>query len=1342
MMCRGWRFFSRLKGLVALALTLVSATDVSAQLQTGELPASIGEKVIDMLREGRNLDAIALAKHLIETAPPSQRQLAFHLAARVCIVTLDVDCARHAVTIGAPLLQALPVTEVQASSVGYSLLLRCFVEVAEGNYQGMAKKLDSEFPIQLANPQHDPVLFAELHLLAARRSRLLGDFETSRDHLDKALAATLTLDSRFDAPRLIVRIATQLMETYDIERAFRLINAAGPLLARIPATSFVSYEYGQLLATLIAYGNDFTGARRALEGVLVTLGKLQLAPELTRYLASLTDTDVLVLAAQSGNHAGIRTLLQAHPLASTRESILARGYFANMSEFYFAVVEEFARLVLDDRSETGWSELLRMPPQWTSHPDQVRDAQAYGQAAVAFRRLRMGGGADAAVQMVEAAKKRLAVLQEHYRGSSYSSPLPHMMDRMLFDFAFDAAFAVSATPDYDFLLQAKAVRARSLATNADDALTVQAAQDSEEKKRIARSLRAIDLQRSGWETQKTQALAERMLSAASREADTIFRDRQLILSQAGDFTLQQQRLRVALAKGETPGGAPSVVTLAAVKQALRPDEALIFYVGTLGGLGKICIRADQTFSSTEDIDRVAATTDSRILRGALIATHPASNEADSQFPAAAAVRLGKIMLGGLEECLRRSRRIYFVSPQGLFEQVPPAVLLTEIPPAMGAGYDLRAAHWLVRDHAFVRTTSIDAFVATKRLSREKSATLDYLGVGDPVLSAQKGAALGSMPELPETSEEIERVSSLFTKAKVRTLRREAATEEALRLQPLSEFDVIHLATHGLVKEELPGLPEPSLVLTPRPASNAFNDGLLSGSQIAALPFRARLVVLSACNSARYEPSIIDSGVQGLSTSFAIAGVPTMIASLWPIESTLTRDLIVDTFRAARTGRDVGIADALATAMRRHLDGPTPRPLLHPRFWAALVVLGDGATTLDAAITGTSRDLGPFAAIDPSRDQEIVSASPIDGDLATSTIMKANGKLTAPLVLRRPTDGAAKWQVGADDISPGATVATTRVIYVAGNSVLPQAGTASGVPVLRGFSPNGTQLWSHRLLGPLHRTTIMGLAAAADQSALALVGPSIGSQDSADFTLIGVDASGAETSRLPLPLPLAGNAPASLSGYLTIDGSMALAALNRGPRRAEQPSGYDAYGRLEFCVEGDATDNILFDAADLKEQRRQRIEGFQVKSAVAVKDGWIVAGDVRTGCKETQPAAYKVGTDGAVIQIWRDASPFNRFARGIRKTAGQIEIVGLSRRSVSFYQEVSSTPAAGFQAMEGGSEANMLDDLFSVRLSEDGVEQRRDFVGAGLPIAPAGIVTIDERSVIFGSVGARSLWLTR
>ena len=678
-------------------------------------------------------------------------------------------------------------------------------------------------------------------------------------------------------------------------------------------------------------------------------------------------------------------------------------------------------------------------------------------------------------------------------------------------------------------------------------------------------------------------------------------------------------------------------------------------------------------------------------------------------------------------------------------QVPPAALLAEVPPVLGSGYDLRSARWLIRDHAFVKTSSIDAFVATKRLSRTRRATLDYLGVGDPVLApaAASRGGLNALPELPQTSEEVERVANLFAKAKVRLLRREAATEEAFRLEPLSEFDVVHFATHGLVRQELPGLREPSLVFTPDPKGDAFNDGLLTASQIAALPLRARLVILSACNSARYEPSIIDSGIQGLATSFAIAGVPSMIAALWPIESALTRDLIVDVFRTARGRGGVALADALAMAMRRHLDGPAPRPLLHPRFWAALVVLGDGSITLDSEAKAGPRDLGPFAPVDPSQDEEVLSAAPLEDDFATSTIGAWNGKRSPSLIRRQAPDGTTKWEIRDSEIGAGLTAATKQVIYAGGYLSFPQGASFVSVPVLRGLAPDGKLLWSHRLPSGPTTTMVMGLAAAPDQSAVALFGPTFGQESGTEFSLMRVDAAGVEAGRRGISIQ--GNGQSQHSGYLGIDGTSGLAVINRDPR---PKSGADRFtlnglGLLELCWEGDAAEVVLLDIPGLKERTRVRIDRFRANSALAVKDGWIVVGDTRDGCRhDRHAAAYAVGNDGSVAPLWRDASPFDTFGRGIRKSAGVIEIVGYARRSIAIQEEASVVTMPDFSKKRIGNEAYVSGEVFSVRLSEQGVEERRDFVGAGFPIMPMGMASTAERSAIFGTVGSRPLWMKR
>ena len=602
--------------------------------------------------------------------------------------------------------------------------------------------------------------------------------------------------------------------------------------------------------------------------------------------------------------------------------------------------------------------------------------------------------------------------------------------------------------------------------------------------------------------------------------------------------------------------------------------------------------------------------------------------------------------------------------------------------------------------------------------------------------------LSSLQELPETADEVQRVAGLFDKSKARLLRRQSATEEDFRLQPLSEFDVVHFATHGLIREELPGLAEPSLVFTPRPGGDILNDGLLTASQIATLPLRARLVVLSACNSARYEPSVIDSGIQGLSTSFAIAGVPSMIAALWPIESALARDLIIDTFRTARGG-NVAIADAMAMAVRRHLDGPTPRPLLHPRFWAALVVLGDGSIGLNASAQAAKRELGPFANVDSAERASIISAASLDADFVSSALGHWMGKTFESLIRREAADGTVRWEAKDPQIGAGPVAATKQTIYAGG--YLPQSAGASTVivPMLRGFQPDGKVLWTQRLPNTPEDSAVMGLAIAQDQSAVALVGPVVRQKAETDFSLIRVDGNGREIARKSLSLAVYGQG--SNFGYLRFDGAAGLAVVNRGRWAKSGPDGYrlNGLGDAEQCWEGDAADIVLIDVATLDERKRLRIDRFQVEGAVLTDDGWIVVGDARDTCStEVHAAAYIVKNDGSVRQLWRDASPFPTSARGVRRTGGNIEIIGYAERAVAIAEDVPTPKERDYSSRRSGNEAYVSGQLFSVRLSAQGVEEGRDFVAAGLPTVPKGMVSTADRSVIFGTVGSRPLWLSR
>jgi CHAT domain len=1323
----------------ALAVLVVAAMSQSAPVtaQTAD-----SQRIGNLLREGRNLDAMELAKQMAATASPPERQNIFEYAGWVCRVTQDLDCLHDILGMAIPHMEAaVRAPGADRSSVrGYLLLLASY-QVATGDYESPAKFLAPDSIPKAATAVSDPLLFAELQLLAAQRARQVSDFEASRDHLDKALVAAFSLvgPSRFHAPRLIVRSIAQLAENFDIDRALRLLAAADPLLQTIPPDSFLSFEYLRLRADLMAYGRDYRGAATVLKIALSQLDRLQLGPARKLALQAAGYNDLLGLEVMSGRPDEVRGLLKSHPLMAVKAEILARGYFADGNEFNFALAEEFARWSLRDQTTTGWGDLMRLPPRWTKDPDEIQSVQAFGQAALGLQLVKAGKTEEATHAFISAARKRLDHLREQYRKSAYAAPLPRWADLTLADLAIEATLS-QAQPDYDLVVQANALLSRTIATRPDDALTSQAVQPTNDDKRTAQSLQAIQHQQATWENAQVFALTKRVLSADEGDREALARERQRILYAGNQFTQQLQRLRANLAARSRDNAVDMVTSLASVQQSLLADEALVLHASFFGRIGKVCIRADSVRSSTQAIDSTARD-DARLLMAALTAGHPASNEADSQYPAAQAVRIGKLLLGGLDDCLRRSPRVYVVASPDTVEQVPPAALLAEMPPAMGNGYDLRAAHWMIRDHAFVRTSSINAFVATKRLSRTRSATLDYLGVADPLLApgnipsatavASRGG-LNALQELPETGDEVQRVANLFDKSRIRLLRRQTATEEAFRLQPLSEFDIMHFATHGLIREELPGLAEPSLVFTPQTGGDDFNDGLLTASQIAALPLRARLVVLSACNSARYLPSVIDSGIQGLSTSFAIAGVPSMIAALWPVETALTRDLIVDAFRIAG-GSNVAIADAMAAAVRRHLDGPAPRPLLHPRFWAALVVLGDGSTGLNASAPSTARELGPFANVDTAERASIVSAVSLGSDFVSSAYGRWLGSTAESLIRREAIDGTVKWEVKDPQIGPGPIAVAEQTIYAA--SML--------APMLRGLQSDGKVLWTKTLQGIPDHAAVMGLGVGPDQTAVALAGPMRGQKAETDFSLVRFDGNGREIARKSLSLAVHGEG--FNSGYLRFDSAAGLAAVNRGPWPKPGAGGYklNGLGDAEPCLEGNAADIVLIDGATLDERKRLRIDRFKVESSMPTGDGWIVVGEIQEACgSEFHAAAYAVKNDGSVLPLWRDTSPFRTSARGVRRTDDKVEIIGYAERAVGVPEDLPKPNERDQEHRRWGYESYISGQIFSVRLSAQGAEEGRDFVAAGLPTMPAGMVSTPNGSVIFGTVGSRPLWLSR
>lgn len=105
-----------------------------------------------------------------------------------------------------------------------------------------------------------------------------------------------------------------------------------------------------------------------------------------------------------------------------------------------------------------------------------------------------------------------------------------------------------------------------------------------------------------------------------------------------------------------------------------------------------------------------------------------------------------------------------------------------------------------------------------------------------------------------------------------------------------------------------------------------------------LDLHADLIVLSACQTARGRFGA-GEGIVGMSWAFFVAGVPSMVASQWKVDSASTARLMVDFHKQLRSeGSTPGLnkATALQQAALSLMKDPRYR---HPYFWAGFVMLG-------------------------------------------------------------------------------------------------------------------------------------------------------------------------------------------------------------------------------------------------------------------------------------------------------------------------------------------------------------------------------------------------------------------
>ena len=351
-----------------------------------------------------------------------------------------------------------------------------------------------------------------------------------------------------------------------------------------------------------------------------------------------------------------------------------------------------------------------------------------------------------------------------------------------------------------------------------------------------------------------------------------------------------------------------------------------------------------------------------------------NKKGSSKFPLESSSRLYDLLISPFEQELKGINRLV-ISPDSVLSGIPFSILndtksvntsrkLNYINPSSVRGivgthtnistFNAHENNWLINRFAISVAPSIYSYIESAKLSKTRPDSKDsFIGIGNPILTGATGQLsknqlithvntrgsisnfVSEMTPLPETEKELSLIAKSFSKSDL--IFGKEATEKKVKEIDLSQYSVVAFATHALVSNEIEGIVEPSLILTPVDENNPNNDGLLTASEISNLKLDAEIVLLSACNTASAFGESNSQGLSGLANSFFNAGARSLLVSYWSVISESAVDITTRIFKPSNEGRSY--AHKHRNAVLDLLQNSKDTYKLHPSYWAPFSVIG-------------------------------------------------------------------------------------------------------------------------------------------------------------------------------------------------------------------------------------------------------------------------------------------------------------------------------------------------------------------------------------------------------------------
>ncbi len=411
--------------------------------------------------------------------------------------------------------------------------------------------------------------------------------------------------------------------------------------------------------------------------------------------------------------------------------------------------------------------------------------------------------------------------------------------------------------------------------------------------------------------------------------------------------------------------------LAEIQQALRPGEAY----------AKFNLIGDRIYGMLVETDAAHAMHPKQDNKDVLLISKRLRNSIDGsvdrgevpEFSVTNAVVLYQILFGAVDKALQDNTELVVDGGQVL-SGLSPAVLITDPQAAVRFTkqrdkLDYTNVPFLAKRLSSSVAISPRSFLASRAVA-PSNAIQPLIGFASPQpISAGAAASQGmfrvgpcivpsaTIAELsnrlpPIPGREIQLAADALQIGAAPIMSNAAFTDSAVLRRgasggDLSQYKVLHFATHGLTEGQFGCAEAPAALLTS--LGDNGSDMLLSFDEIARLRLDANLVVLSACETASAigERALRFSGeaqpgatLEGLVRAFFSANARAVLATYW--ESSNRGDSEVFMERFYQSGRNHDITTALNSAQR---DLMSNRESSHPFFWGGFFVVGDTSNSI-------------------------------------------------------------------------------------------------------------------------------------------------------------------------------------------------------------------------------------------------------------------------------------------------------------------------------------------------------------------------------------------------------------